>query len=149
MKFTIEVEDFWLEEEEIADALLSHIKNSVVIKISESIKDRVEKEITTKLTETINEKLSLIIDSKLTDLIATETIVIDRADISITQHIKNVFQRHNGWNRPENQIESIAKAFGEELKLQYNNAFANRIVANMKTQGLLKDEVVQILLGGE
>lgn len=149
MKFTIEVEDFWLEEEELTGALQSHIKMSVVKQISESIKDKVEKEIADKLNETIEQKLSLVIDSTISDLIATGTIVYNRDEISIVNHVKNLFQKNAGWSNYKSQIERLAKNFGEELRLQYSNAFANKIVSNMKDQGLLKDEVVQILLEGK
>lgn len=43
-------------------------------------------------------------------------------------------------------IDGIAKEFAKEMEVQYSSAFANKIVMNMKDQGLLKDEVVQILL---
>ena len=147
MKFTIEVEEFWLEEEEINDVLSSHIKNSVVFQISESIKDKVEKQITSKVDEVVEDKLSLIIDEKLTDLINTEEIIKNGKMISIEEHIKNVFQNNSGWNNPNVHIDRIAKKFGEELKIQYNNAFANQIVLNMKKQGFLKNDVVKVLLG--
>jgi len=57
-----------------------------------------------------------------------------------------LFFKNTGWNNPERVLKAIAMEFGKELKLQYNNMFANKIVQNMKEQGLLKDEVVQILL---
>jgi hypothetical protein len=147
MQFTIEVEDFWLEEEDLTEALTSKVKHEVVQGISASIKDKVEKQITEKINEVIEQKVSLIIDSTLTDLIATGMITSNRNEISIVDHVKGIFQNNTGWSRPDDQISRIAKKFGEELKLQYNNAFANKIVQNMKEQGLLKDEVVQILLG--
>lgn len=149
MKFTVEVDDFWLEEEELTEALQKEVKLSVVHQISKSIEEKVESQITKKVTEVIDEKISLIIDSTLTDLLATGVIVRNRQEISITDHIKNLFQANTGWSNVNDQMARISKKFGEELKLQYNNAFANKIVSNMKEQGLLKDEVVQILLDGK
>ena len=149
MKFTVEVEDFWLEEEELAAELQGHVKSEVVREISASIKDKVEKQITTQVKEVLDQKISLVIDTVLTDLVATGVIVSDRKEITIVEHVKNLFQKNHGWSNPTQQMERIAKKFGDELKLQYNNIFANKIVQNMKQQGLLKDEVVQILLGDE
>jgi len=146
MKFTVEMEDFWLEEEELTPALEAHIKRDVVHSISESIKEKVEQQITKKVNEVVDQKVALIIDDTLTDLIATGTIINNNKEISIVEHVKNIFQSNHGWNTPAAQLQKIAKKFGEELKLQYNAAFANKIVVNMKEQGLLKDEVVQILL---
>ncbi len=148
MKFTVEVEDFWLEEEELSTALTSKVKHSVVQQISESIKTKVEAEITKKVGEVIDEKINVVIDQVLSDLVEKQTIVNrNKQAVTIAEHLKGVFQNHNGWNSPDEKMERIAKKFGDELKLQYNNAFANKIVQNMKKQGLLKDEVVQILLG--
>jgi len=148
MKFTIDVEDFWLEEEELTEALQGHIKHNVVREISESIKVQVEKKISEKVKETIDAKIELVIDTVLTDLVSTGVIVSNNSEIAISTHVKNLFQKNHGWNNPAAQMEQIAKKFGEDLKLQYNNVFANKIVQNMKKQGLLKDEVVQILLEG-
>ncbi len=149
MKFTVEVEDFWLEEAELATELQGLIKRQVVNDIAVSIKGKVEEQIAKKVKDTIDQKIALIIDTVLTDLIATSVIVVNKAEISISDHVKNIFQNNHGWHNPADQMKRIAKKFGDELKLQYNNAFANKIVANMKEQGLLKDEVVQILLGGD
>ena len=147
MKFTIDVDDFWLDEDELADGLTAHIKRDVVSQISINIKDSVEKQITKKIDAVIKDKIALIIDSKLNDLVSTGTIIINRREISIEENIKNVFQSNSGWSNANQQIERVAKKFGQELKLQYNNAFANQIVLNMKQQGFLKNDVVKVLLG--
>lgn len=147
MKFIIEVDDFWLEEDELTDALESHIKNAVVHQISASIKDKVELQIAKKVTEVIDQKVSLIIDDKLTDLIATETIKPRHGrEISIRDHVKELFEGGTGWNSPEKQIAGLAKEFGVEMKAQYNAVFASNVVQGLKEQGLLKDDVVQMLL---
>lgn len=150
MKFTIEVDDFWLDEDDdIASGLRSHICHDVVCKISKSIEDKVQTQITAKVNEVIDEKMTLVIDSTLSDLVATSLIKSGSKEITIEQHLKDAFQHNHGWSNPTSKMEAIAKKFGDELKLQYNNAFANKIVQNMKAQGLLKDEVVQILLAGD
>lgn len=146
MKFTVEVEDFWLEEEELTETLQGHIKHEVVREISASIKDKVEQKITEKIKDTIDQKISLIIDTVLTDLVTTGVIVRNGSEISIADHVKNLFQGNNRWSNVDQQMERIAKKFGEELKLQYNNIFAAKIVSNMRAQGFLKDDVAQMLL---
>jgi len=146
MKFTIEVEDFWLEEEEITEALQSHIKMEVVREIQKGIKDKVEDQIAVKIKETIDQKIALVIDTVLTDLVTTGVITRSRVEISIVDHIKNVFQANTGWNSPTEQIAKLAKGFGAEMKAQYNAVFASNVVQGMKEQGLLKDDVVQMLL---
>jgi len=150
MEFKIEIDDFYLDEDDdIEAALKSFIISDVVHKITKNIENKVEEQIAKKVAEIVEEKLVHVIDIKLTELIACGMITRHRQEISIIDYVKDTFQSSNGWGNPQKQIERIAKDFGEELKLQYNNAFANKIVQNMKEQGLLKDEVVQILLGGD
>ena len=150
MKFTVDIEEFWLEEEDdLSSALKSHISNTVVMKISKDIEGQVEKQITKKVAEAIDQKISPLIENKLTDLMATGIIVKNGSEISIDDYIKNKFQQNTGWNNQEEYIKKIAHAFGKEIKAQYNAAFANQVVVGMKEQGLLKDDVVQILLEGK
>lgn len=149
MKFTVEVEEFWIEEEELSAELKSHVRSEVMREISASIKDKVEKQITEKINEMMDQKTSLVIESSITDFLATGTIVDRGKNVPITDHLRELFHNNTGWRSPQEALAKLAKRFGEEIKLQYNAAFANKIVMNMKEQGLLKDEVVQILLEGK
>lgn len=150
MKFAIEVEDFWLDEDEdLSNGLKAHIKNEVVCQISKNIKEMTEKQITERLQNVIKQKMELVIDSTLTDLLATGMIIVNRKEISIGDYIKQVFRENQGWHNPREQIARIAKDFSQELKKQYNMVFANEIVVKMKEQGFLKDDLVQILLKDE
>jgi benzoyl-CoA reductase/2-hydroxyglutaryl-CoA dehydratase subunit BcrC/BadD/HgdB len=150
MKFTIDIEEFWLDEEELSDALQRDITHSVVHTITGNIKDQVEELITKKVTKTIEEKVTIVIDKALTDLIETGTLQKKNRDpISLVDHVVSMFNDNHGWSSPENQMKQIAERFGNELKARYDNIFAAKIVDNMKQQGLLKADVVQILLEGE
>ena len=147
MKFIIDIEDFWLEEEELTNALQTHIKREVVNQISQDVREQTQKQITEKLQDVIKQKIEIVIDSTLTDLVATGMLYQNsKNEISIVDYIKNVFTKNAGWSNPKAQIEKIAKDFTLELKAQYNTVFANRLVVNMKEQGFLKDDLVQVLL---
>lgn len=150
MIFTIDIEDFWLHDgTELADELRRTITKDVVGKISTSIKEQVNAQISKQVEELIHSKIELIIDNTLSECIDNEVIAPHGKPVSITDHVKDLFMCNHGWNNPEKKLARLAKDFGEDLKLQYNNAFANKIVSNMKEQGLLKDEVVKILLEGK
>lgn len=149
MKFTVEIDEFWLDEDSDLDsALKSHVIHDVTRKIQASIEEKVNIQIAEKIKVLMEERLSPIIDQTITELMTTETILVNKNPVIIKERLKYLFQTNNGWNNPTEQIKKFAKNFGEEMKLQYNAAFANQIVANMKEQGFLKDEVTQILLGG-
>jgi DNA-binding transcriptional regulator YhcF (GntR family) len=152
MKFTIELEEFWMDEdsEEVEVEIKKHIIYEVTKKIEASIADKVNEQITKNVEEFIQARLSVIINDEMAKCMDNGVIQPRGtvSEISITDHVKARFLESSGWQNPNKHIDQIAKEFGNELKLQYNNAFANKIVQNMKEQGLLKDEVVQILLGG-
>lgn len=146
MKITVELDDFWIEEGELNDCIISAVKKDVVAQITKSIEDRVQVAITTRVEATIKDKIAPIIDTKLTELVTTGTIVVNKAEIKIEDHVKSIFQSNTGWSNPRDQLVRLANTFGAQLKAQYDAVFANRIVIAIKEQGMLKDEVVQMLL---
>jgi hypothetical protein len=152
MKFSINLEEFWMDEDsgDLECELKKDITNAVTQKIMSEIKDKIDEEIKDKVTNFVDARMSVIINDALEQCINNDTIKPRHgSEIKISSYIKDQFENDSGWGNPDKHINKIAKSFGEELKLQYNNLFANKIVQNMKEQGLLKDEVVQILLGGD
>lgn len=147
MKFTVEVEDFWLdEEEELVPRLQEYVVDDVVRKIEKSITKKVDNLINNKIREIIDSKIEPLIEAELDRVVKIGKIKPRYSDeVTITKYIQDLFTQHNGWS-PDRQVKHIAEEFAKDCKLQYNNAFANHIVQAMKEQGLLKDEVVQILL---
>ena len=155
MIFKVKVDNFWLDEENLSEALQRKIANEVVKKISESIQPQIDTLLLEKVNEAIGMKLEPMIDDMLMKFLSEGVITPKKAynsatpdPVTIEDHMRSLFQANTSWNAGE-QIKNFAKKFGEDLKLQYNAAFANQIVSNMKEQGFLKDEVTQILLGGK
>jgi uncharacterized membrane protein YheB (UPF0754 family) len=146
VNFKIEVDDFWLDEEELNAALKDHITKSVVVQISKSIEQRVQTAITTRVNAVVNEKIAKIIDEKLTELVNSGVILVDKQEKKIVDHVRGIFERNMGWSSPHDQIARLAEAFGKDLKARFDAAFANRIVVKLNEQGMLKDEVVKLLI---
>lgn len=155
MKFTVELEEFWLEDggdiEYIESELKREIIREVTSKIRESLSEKVNEEIYEKVKEFTISRMSVVINEEIAKCIETGVIESRRTgtkkEISINEHVKEMFVSNSGWGSADHYISKIAKEFGEELKLQYNNVYANKIVQNMKEQGFLKDDVAQMLLG--
>ena len=148
MRFEIEIKDFWIEEGELTQELVKEIKSQIVGQILPTLKAQVQEKIFESTTKEISEKVTEVVNGELSRLIESGTLVNrDNKVIPIIDHVRNIFNNHHGWNSANDILARLAKGFGEELKLQYNAAFANKIVQNMKEQGLLRDDVVQILLG--
>lgn len=147
MKFIIEVNDFFIEEGELSEVLKSHVTHEVITRISASIKDKVEKTITDRIEAAMNEKLKVVIDDTINECIERGVMTVNKQQVNIKDHLRSVFENSHGWNSPSNRMAEIAANFGKELKLQYNNIFATKIVISMKDQGFLKDDMARILLG--
>ena len=147
MKFIVEMNEFWLDEEsELEPALKAHIIHNVISKITKDIDERVQKEVSLKAQALIADKLSSVIDNKLAELLTTGIITVNGKEVPIETHLKTLFENSHGWSNPSTKIQEFAKKFGESMKAQYNAVFANQIVVSMKEQGFLKDEVVNLLL---
>lgn len=154
MKFNIEIdlEDtlydmFENESTDIEEALKGEIIRTVIGKVLPKMQASIDEQITKRIDAILVERVTKTVDSTLDKVLAGDGLIrINRETITITKHIQNLFESHNSWNNPNGKIKEIAKEFGNELRLQYNNAFAMNIVANLKEQGLLKDDLVKILL---
>lgn len=151
INFEVDLQDvveemFSNESCDLSEAVKSEITRSVVRQISDQAKTGVEK----LLFERINPQVQMAIDAKVSSvldtLLAEGDLVIRGEKVKFEDHIRDVFTRNTGWNNPTQQIEKIAKSFGEQMKLQYNNIFAMNIVRNLSEQGLLNDDVAKSLL---
>ena len=146
MNITIELDDEWVEEQSISEAMEESIKRNIVFSLTEKNKQRTEVAITNAIDKAIESKLGDVIDEVISQAVDNGMIMRNRKEISIVEHISESFMVHSGWGSPNKKIEAVAKKFGEELKIQYNAIFATKIVENMKKQGFLKDDVASLLL---
>ena len=148
MKFIVEVDDFWIEEDELATGLSRAIREEIIQQMKKTIDEKIDQQITLRVQKVIDEHIKASIDNKLAELIETGNIVKDGKAIAIKDHVSNLFVNNTGWNTPSEKIAVLAKKFGEELKARYDAVFANRIVVKLNEQGMLKDEVTKLLING-
>lgn len=152
IKLDIDLDDvvhdmFHDEENSISEALRGHIMNGVIRKILPVMKSSIEDQITNKISKIMIDRVSSAVDEKVKDFVGGEGVVmIDGKRKTLPAHIGYMFENCRGWNDPSRHIEKVAEKFAKELRGQYNNIFAMNIVSNMKEQGLLKDDVVKMLL---
>ena len=150
MKFTVELEDFWMDEDSggIEEELKNHIVTSVVVQIKKQIQESID----SKITEHVKEKADIIISAqikgKVTELIETGEIKPRHKSesILITEYVKEKFMDNSGWGSTDSQVKDLAKKFSDEMKKRYDAAFACHIVDNMRKNGLLKEDEITKLL---
>lgn len=153
MKFTVEIEDFYLDEDsDIENALKTYIIREVVDQINSLIKERVEKQITMEVREVIEKNLYKKITSSIEDAMISESMP-SRKDsktlLTLKEYVKECINYNSGWDSFEENIKKIAKSFSDEMKQRYDLLFASHIVSKLSENGLLKDDVAKRLCEGK
>ena len=153
MKINVEVdlqdlvEDMQSNERyDLSEAIKSQISYAVAQKVSSMAQASVEKLLSERITPQVNQIVEAKVSSALDHLIAVGELNIRGNTTSIKEYVENCFMNNTGWSSPSKQIEKIAKEFGNEMKMQYNNIFAMNIVKNLSEQGLLNEDVAKALL---
>lgn len=150
MKFTVEIEDFWLDEEQdIAPALKKYIINDVVRQIEKSIEAKIEdgigKEVRSGIEKSLYRNIQKIVKRVISERKVKGKYSSD-PEITIEDYIKREFENNSGYCSPKEQIKKLADNFGLELKQRYDLVFASQIVVALDKNGLLKKDVAKILL---
>jgi hypothetical protein len=149
MKFTIELEDFYLEEGEITEALKDHIKTSVVYQISQNIKEQVagfmDHHLKSQITDQLKTRVQLLMD----DLLATGKVKdrYSNKEITAKEWIASEFTQ-KGTDITE-FIKKQVVFHVKELQNRYDLLFASQLIIKMKDQGFLKEDVAKLLLQQE
>lgn len=155
MKFTIEVEDFWIDSEDsngLEPNLTKFIIKEVVHQIDTSIKQRVEDHITRKVKADIEEKMYRFMNISIEEIIKTEKISVDKIqgsgkeEITLVDYIKRHFQYKSSYRNADEVISKEAEKFSKQMKDRYDLLFASQLVAKMSNAGMLKEDVAKILL---
>lgn len=151
MKITIDLEDFWLDgETDLESGLKDFVKREVLKEINKSIEKRVEDHLTTKIKEEVEKHMYKQMNSFIADFIKTGQIkssnYSDAKMISVEEYVKQKFSSDTGWSSPNEQIKTLAKKFGDEMKARYDLLFASQLVAKLNDTGLLKKDAARLLL---
>jgi hypothetical protein len=150
MKIIVEVEDFYLDEEQdLEQGLKNYVVEEVLNKISASIKTKVETQILVEVKSQVENAMYKQINLFISEFIKTGLVSSSRDSknqVSIAEYIKEKFSYGSGWNSANDVIKKFAESFGNELKKRYDINFANQIVRKMNEVGLLKEESIVKLL---
>ncbi|ASM66364.1 hypothetical protein [Bacteroides caccae] len=151
MKFTVEIDEFWLDED--SNGFEEELKNSIKIDVCQQIKKmmltHIENEITNVVKQQVSDTLREQIQALVADVISTgmirESSYSDK-EISIENWIKSQFNANCGYHNANAKITELAKKFGDEMKQRYDLLFASQIVAKLDEHGLMKEDIAELLL---
>jgi hypothetical protein len=149
MKFTVEVEDFWLEEEDLSSALKRHVIHEVVTSIHNSIKQKIEDHVTKEVKAQVEQSLYRKISSLVGEIIATDKIkgrYSNDPDMTLREWVNAEFRNNSRYETIQEHIKKLANTFGDDMKKRFDLLYASQIVAKMGANGLLKEDAVKLLL---
>lgn len=151
MKFTVEIEEFWLDEDSngFEEELKASIRMGVIRQIEAHMYDKIQTEISGVVEKVIEDTLLENIQKEVERIISNGKIRESRYsnnEIGIEDWIRNKFTTESGYGSPEETIKKLAKNFGDEMKQRYDLLFASQIVAKLSDNGLLRDDAAKLLL---
>lgn len=150
MKFTISVEDFWLDEEqELEPKLKSHIIHNVVQQIHQSIKTKIDEHVTKEVKAQVEQSLYRKISTLVGEIIATDKIkgrYSNDPEMTLQEWVMSEFKTNTRYESIQEHIKKLAASFGEDMKKRFDLLYASQIVAKMGDAGLLKEDAVKLLL---
>lgn len=148
MRFTVEVEEFYLEEEDLSSVLQHQLKQAIVSEIRKNIADQVavfmDKHIKGEIQSDIQTRVQLLME----DYVAKGKLkggYSSDPEMTIPEYIAKQFSNSRG--DLTKIIENKVKAHVSELQQRYDLMFATQLITKIKEQGFLKDEAVKMLLG--
>ncbi len=149
MKITIDVSEFWLEEDNIASGLKSQITQEAITQIKTSIKEKIDTTIFTEIKSHIQLMLEPVIKEHVISILASGEITprgIGSKPISIENYVKDMFNTSFTYNSTvQDLVKKIGNQFGEEMKKRYDFQFAANIVSKMEENGMLRPNIAKLL----
>jgi hypothetical protein len=152
MKITLEVNDFYLDEQDIESGLKEFIINDVIQKVHKSIESKIDDTITRVVKDQVTKSLYRDIQKIVAKVVSEGKIQTkdgynsNKIPMTIEEYVKHDFEHNTGYSSPKDKITELAKNFGNELKRRYDLLFASQIVAKLNENGLLKEDAVKMLL---
>jgi|HubBroStandDraft_4_1064222.scaffolds.fasta_scaffold341984_2 hypothetical protein len=149
MKFTVELDEFWLSEDrDLEPELKKYVVKDVVRQVNDSLKDQIENSITVAVKEQIVALMDGRIAALVEEVIKTEKLKngSQKDGISIVEYIKQYFQNNNSYRSADEVIKKEATKFGNDMKARYDLLFASQLVAKLHESGMIKEDVIKLLL---
>lgn len=147
MKFVIEVEEFYLEEEELSAALKNYVKDQVLHEIFKKMQQHIEGEITLQVKNSVEILMKEKIAFEVNEFIRSGKLVSrwKSEPISVTDLVAKTFEDLTVTRNISEAVEKQAKVYAESIKQRYDVLFATQIVQKIQAAGLLKDEASALL----
>ena len=150
MKFVVEVDDFYLSEDDnLEEGLKKHITDNVISQISKQIKEKVDKQVVMEVHDIVEKNLYRDISSAIKSTVEKAEMP-SRKDrnksVTIEEYVRECIEEHTNYNSFTDIIKRVANDFAKQMKDRIDMQFASQLVIKMSENGLLKDDVANLLL---
>ena len=150
MKFTVEVEEFYLEEGELAAELKHQIKNDVIKQIRDNVKKQVDDFMNDYVIKELDSELKTRVKIQIDEFVATGKVKGKYSGDSTRSFAEWIADNiREDKSALDNAIKKIAASHVEELIKRYDLLFATQLITKIKDQGFLKEDAVKLLLTDE
>lgn len=150
MKISIDISEFYLDEEDnFEESFKNYIKNSAIQYINSSIKEKIEKQVFMEVKDIVEKNLYKEITSAIKKTVETCNMPSRKnrgESVTMEEYVKECFIDNSSYNSFDDVIKKIAANFSTEMKGRYDLFFASQLVAKMNDNGLLKDDIANLLL---
>lgn len=150
MKFIIETNDFYMEDGDLEIKLKQYIIHDVVMQIQKNIEQKINDGITKEVKAQVEQTLYRKIGTYVTECIANDKIkgpYSNNQEMTLQEWVKLQFVEKARDKAPiDSKIQQLADSFGVEMKKRYDLLFASQLVAKLGEVGLIKEDVIRLLL---
>lgn len=153
LKLELDLSELYTETEEegeyqldelFKDAIKSEVKSEMRNIISLQVKGEIQRVSREELSNEIILEMKMFMRKFLTDYKLPDAYGDDQSPESFL--LKKFKDEVVSGNKLANEVRDLAKKWGEELKRQYDVAYASKLVQTLNEQGLLLPNVAQLLL---
>lgn len=170
IKVEIDVSDLIVETEEYGEySLKEELENSIRSEVVNNIKTQLKSLVIDKFKSDLQDQISKDLPEmvqQILEQIANQTLLLPSANICtgegktelkenvtiseflISRVFQNLFST-NARKEFELQVDRISKSSISQFRDQFDQYFATQIVMKMGEQGLLKEDVGKMLIGGK
>jgi len=150
MKFTVEVEEFYMEEEDLSSALKIAIKNDVINQIRDNIKSQVSSFMDSHIKAVLNTEIQTRVQIAMDEIVSVGKVkgpYSSDPEMTVSDWIKKQFTAKNA--DITKSINSKVDTHVKELQNRYDLLFATQLITKMKDAGMLNEQAAQILIASD
>lgn len=150
LNVTVDLEDLYLEEENINESVKKALVNSIVYEAQQKVKKQISDMLDVCIRETITNKIGELTNKIMLEKFDENAEIVydnyNKKAMPIKDYVSKCFAENFSRYSMQDVIKRECECIAKELKQRYDMQFAALIVDNLKKQRLLSDDRIAELL---